>query len=818
MFRFNDLVKVTGGEIIQLAEDLPVRNLLYDSRKSIISDSSVFFAISGTRRDGHEYIDCLYSKGVRQFVVEGRWNQQKRYPSANFLRVENSVCAMQAIAASHRQKFTYPVIGVTGSNGKTIVKEWASQILAKYFNIVRSPRSFNSQIGVPLSVWQMSDKHDLAIFEAGISKIGEMEQLEQVISPEIGLITNLGSAHDEGFSGRKDKLAEKLKLFKNSSVIICCSDHEDILQSVKEMGKKVFTWGRKESSDVLITEAKDTSRGVMISGVFRKEDFSLTLPYNDAASVENLLHVATLLFYLNIPAAAIEEGMDLLHPVGMRLEVKEAINGCCLIDDAYNNDLAGLINALNYLNRQTQWEKKSVVLSDIAQPGSDQQELYKTVADLVNNCRLHRFVGIGPVISFYADQFEAVEKSFFPDTAGFINALPEKQVKNEVILVKGARAYKLEGIIEKLVSRVHGTVLEINLDALAHNLNFYKSLLQPETKIMVMVKAFAYGSGSYEVANLLQAQGVDYLAVAYADEGVDLRQQGLSLPVMVMNPSASGFQKMQEYNLEPEIYGFRILNELLSYPLSNGKWKIHLKLDTGMHRLGFEEHEVEKLCKALLLHKEVLTVASIFTHLAGADEAIFEDFSRGQIEMFARIAGKIERTLGYQPVRHVLNSAGIVRFNDAQYNMVRLGIGLYGVESNGIMQEKLETVGTLKTIISQIRTVSAGNTVGYSRKGLVNEDREIATIAIGYADGYDRRFSNGKGKVMVNNKLCPVIGNVCMDMTMIDVTGADAIEGDEVIVFSKDLSIVQVAKEIGTIPYELLTNISERVKRVFFTE
>lgn len=796
--------------------------LLTDSRKLTSPRESIFFAIKGLHHDGHQYIPELYQKGVREFVVEKAAYQpdNRLFPDATFWEVAQSIEALQSVAAAHRQQFGVPVVGITGSNGKTIVKEWLAQLLAKDFNVVRSPKSYNSQLGVPLSVWQMNASHTLGIFEAGVSKPHEMKHLEAVIRPTIGIFTNIGSAHDEGFESRQQKIKEKLDLFAHCGVLVYCRDYGLIDEQVKSYLKpinpqcKLVGWSKHDEHGPHKVKVQKTNTETHLSLQSERGSYVLTVPFVDDASIENVIHCAWVMLHLGVSLTDVHR----LRPVSMRLELKEGINGCYLIDDSYNNDLAGLSLALDFLGQQQQRKHKVVMLSDILEAATPEAELYQQVAKLLRNKGVNQLIGIGEGISKHQQLFTPPAK-FFESTEAFLAKLRPSDFWQSVILVKGARKYQFEKIINRLVQKTHGTTLEINLDALSHNLNFFREKLGPQTRLMVMVKAFAYGSGSAEVANLLQFHRSDYLAVAYADEGVFLRENGIQTPIMVMNPSAATFQKMIQYNLEPEIYSPRILQELLEFCTNQeiGALKIHLKLDTGMHRLGFEPWQMPELL-ALLKQNTQLSVATVFSHLAAADESHYDDFTQHQVRLFGEMADQTEQALGYAPWRHLLNSAGIARFPDARMDMVRLGIGLYGVAVRPEDQANLRVVGTLKTVISQIKTIKAGDTVGYGRRGVVAADTCTATIAIGYADGYDRRFSRGVGKVLVNGRLCPVIGNVCMDMTMIDVTQAQAQEGDEVVVFGETPTIGELAEWIGTIPYEILTNVSERVKRVFYRE
>ena len=801
---------------MQQAQDMPVVHLLTDSRKLSQPAGSLFFAIRGRYNDGHQYLEQLYRLGVRQFVVEVAEGLAQLYPEANILQVKSSLEALQAVAGWHRSQFHIPVLGITGSNGKTIVKEWLAQLLSPEELVVKSPRSYNSQIGVPLSVWQLDANHTFGIFEAGISQPSEMEKLQHVIQPTLGLFTNIGSAHDEGFTSRQQKVEEKLRLFAKVELLFYCQDHELVHKTVQARGIKSFTWSRKQPADVTVDSSTVSGHKTIVRYTFKGEQHSLAIPFTDEASVENTLHCVAVLLYRGVELADIQDRLDRLQPVAMRLEMKEAINGCYLIDDTYNNDLAGLSIALDLLASQPRRGRRTLIISDLLESGMAEEKLYAEVAALAKAHQVERLIGIGPTIQRYAAMFGS-DSTFFSGTSVFLQQFNPEQFRNELVLVKGARVFEFEKIVHAFQQKVHGTVLEVNLDALVHNLNYYRSRLAPDTKLMVMVKAFAYGSGSFEVANLLQFHRADYLAVAYVDEGVSLREHGITLPIMVMNPSPDSFGKLRQYNLEPEIYSLELLEAYLATAQPDAVHKVHLKLDTGMHRLGFTEEDFEALFE-LLGHHPRLRVVSAFSHLAGADEALHNDFSQMQIANFQKLAAEVESRLGYPVLKHILNSAGIVRFPDHQLDMVRLGIGLYGVEATGEEQEALQPVSTLKTTISQIKHIRKGETVGYSRKGIADTDKTIATIAIGYADGYDRRFSNGTGEVIIQDRRAPIIGNVCMDMCMVDITGIPAKAGDEVVVFGPQLTLVELAQRIGTIPYELLTNVSTRVKRIFFSE
>ena len=804
---FSELPEIAKGKLLQVYLDRPVTILMNDSRKAIVSEGAVFFAIGGMHRDGHLFIPELYNLGVRQFVVE---KDVDVGAEANVLLVESAVNALQKIVAKHRSGIGCPVIGITGSNGKTIIKEWLYQLLSADFKIAKNPASYNSQLGVPLSVWQIQAHHTLGIFEAGISTVNEMENLQKVLQPTFGIFTNIGSAHDEGFSSLEEKINEKLQLFKQAEFLIYCKDHQLIDTAVKKKGLRSFTWGTTSDADVLISKS---ANGYKI--VYREKEFVLRVPFSDHASIENSFHCLMVLLHLGVESVDIQKRMDTLRAVPMRLELKEGINHCQIIDDTYNNDLAGLQISLDFLAHQNQKPVKRVILSDIHESGLPDTVLIKKIAALLSSAHVDHFVGIGPVLFSYRHDFPP-GSLFYRSTEEFLKAFNFNSLQNEIVLVKGARVFTFEKIVNHLQRKVHGTVMEIDLGALVYNLNYFKGCLQPSTRIMAMVKAFAYGSGSNEIANVLQYHKINYLGVAYADEGVELRKNNITLPIMVMNPAEESFEALLKHDLEPETYSFRILQSFAAF-LGDRPCNIHVKVDTGMHRLGFDENEIDALT-TLLLEKPNLKVSSVFSHMAGADESEHDNFSTEQARRFKAIANAISQRLGYRPMYHLLNSSGILRFPQFQFDMVRVGIGLYGIDPTDVFGSKLKPVASLKTVISQIKQIPAGATIGYGRKGKAEKPLTIATIAIGYADGFNRAFSQGVGKVLVNGRLASVIGNVCMDMTMIDITDIPAREGDAVMIFGKELPIQQLADSIKTIPYEILTSTSERVKRIFVAE
>lgn len=806
MIYFSQLADITKGKLLQLSKDIVLEHLIIDSRKAIVSEGAVFFAIAGMRNDGHRFVEALYQQGLRNFIVE----KNIALPAdANVLRVPSATQALQDVAAHHRKTFTIPVIGITGSNGKTIVKEWLYQLLSDTYSIVKNPGSYNSQIGVPLSVWNMQSYHTLGLFEAGISQPGEMEKLQAVLNPTIGVFTNIGSAHDEGFVDQQQKIEEKSKLFIKSDCVIYCKDHiavGDVLQAKKI---KTLSWGYSSTADIHIT------KNGSYQFTYQQRRLELSLPFSDAASIENCFHCVAVMLYLNFSEKEIQEGIQSLRAVAMRMELKEGINQCQVIDDSYNNDLAGLQVSLDFLNNQHQKQKKALILSDVLQSGMEPAAWTKQVADLIRGNAIEHFIGIGEQLSKQKKNFPA-SSVFYASTEEFLNAFNEQDFQNEIILVKGARTFAFERIAQRLQRKVHGTIMEIDLSAMVHNLNYFRANLKSDTKIMAMVKAFAYGSGSKEVANLLQYHKIDYLGVAYADEGVELRKNNIRLPIMVMNPSPDTFATLLQYQLEPEMYSFSLLRSLIQY-LNGRACTLHIKFDTGMHRLGFTETDLPELSRLLNQHSN-LKVSTIFSHLAGADEAQHDAYSTEQATLFQRCADKLSQAIGYKPIYHLLNSPGILRLPQFQFDMVRLGIGLYGIDPTTEKNKNLKPVASLKTKVSQVHTLHKGQTVGYGRHGKIEGDQQIATIAIGYADGYSRAFSKGVGKVLINDKMVPVIGNVCMDMTMVDVTGLQVKEGDEALIFGEGLPIEKVAESIHTIPYEILTNTSERVKRVFVAE
>jgi alanine racemase len=823
---------VLKGELLQQTGNPEIEHILLDSRKLTFPETSLFIPLVSNRLNAHQYMEEVYEKGVSNFVVSEPVAPGK-FPKANIILVKDTMNALHALVAFHRQHFQIPVIGITGSNGKTIVKEWLYQLLEKDYNIVRSPKSYNSQIGVPLSVWQMKPEHTLAIFEAGISQPGEMEHLEKIIRPTIGIFTNIGEAHNEGFLNIRQKINEKLVLFSKSDLLIYSKDYLALNECVNtfhsvigkkdnhEGGLQLFTWSRKTDADLRIIAVDKHNNQTRIDALYKTEPLHITIPFVDEGSVENAIHCWALMIHLGMDQTVIQQRMDQLGNIAMRLELKQGINNCSIINDSYNSDLGSLTIALDFLQQQHQHPTLTVILSDILQSGKSDASLYEEVANLLQQKGINKLIGIGKNIGREKKSFQQVtglKSHFYLTTEEFIQNFDAQDFQHETILLKGARIFEFERIGKLLEQKVHQTILEINLSAVSHNIKQYQALLQPSTKVMAMVKAFSYGSGSFEIANLLQFHGIDYLAVAYADEGVELRRTGITMPIMVMNPEPSSFDAILQWNLEPEIYSLHLLQQFEEEVIISGKtnFPIHIKLDTGMHRLGFEKKDIPEL--ALLLTDNVyLKVKSVFSHLAASEDPTKDPLTKQQGELFFEMSHELQKALGNAVIRHISNSAAIQRHPNLQLDMVRLGIGMYGIDGSNEMQ--LRPVSTLKTTIAQVKHLQAGETVGYGGRWVAKAPSVTATVRIGYADGYPRRLSNGIGKMLIHGQLAPVAGTVAMDMLMLDVTHIpDVAEGDEVIVFGEGLPVQQLAEWANTIPYEILTGISQRVKRVYFQE
>lgn len=807
------IIPIIKAEFIGKTDIAIIDGVSVDSRSLQNTSSTLFFALVGQNNDGHKYILELIKKGVSNFVVHHIPKNLEH--QANFLIVENPLEALQKLATFHRNNFEFPIIGITGSNGKTIIKEWLNFLLSPNYNIIRSPKSYNSQVGVPLSVLGINEKHNLGIFEAGISTTNEMENLQKIIQPTIGILSNIGSAHDEGFDDVAEKIKEKLKLF--SAVAVLILNKNKTIEVFLNPKIKTFTWSSNDRNADVFIIANEIEDKTQLKITFDKLCFTITIPFQDQASVENSINCLMVLLYFKYDQTVIQDRMQLLFPVEMRLKVKDGINNTTLIDDSYSSDFQSLKIALDFLEHQKQYKKKTLILSDIFQSGLILDDLYSNVSQLIVSNKINRVIAIGETISSFKNKFPNC--IVFPSTEKFLENLDKIEFHNETILIKGARHFHFEEIVRTLEQKTHETVLEINLNAISNNLNFFKSKLNPETKLMVMVKAFGYGNGGFEIAKLLEHHNVDYLGVAFADEGIFLKNDGITMPIMVMNPENTSFPAIINFNLEPEIYSIKGLTAFLKIAEEKklNDFPIHIKLDTGMHRLGFQANNLDELISKLKGNKTV-TVKSILSHLATSDDLEQQDFAFSQIELFEELSSKMMSELNINPIRHILNTSGISNFPLAQYDMVRLGIGLYGISNDEEEQKYLENAGTLKSIISQIRTIDVGESVGYGRRFIASRETKIATIPIGYADGISRQLGNGVGYVVIKNKKAPIVGSICMDMLMVDVTEIDCKEGSDVIIFGKNPTVIYLAKLLNTIPYEIMTSISQRVKRVFYRE
>jgi alanine racemase len=841
--------------------DAQIGWLLTDSRSLCFPEETLFFALTSARNDGHKYIPDLYRRGVRNFVVSKSPNPGDLKTDANYLVVPSPLAALQRLAERHRDELDIPIIGITGSNGKTMVKEWLYQLLLPSQKIVRSPRSYNSQIGVPLSVWLLNEQTEVGIFEAGISQPGEMSALRDIIQPTIGVLTSLGAAHQENFRSIEEKCMEKLELMHDTEAMVYCSDNDIVSRCIRRMdyhGEKI-AWSRSDSNapffvkSVVTGNRKDYSPSSFllppsstITYIYQAEENTYTIPFIDEASIENSITCAAVALHLGLTPAQLADRMPRLEPVAMRLEVKQGQHGCILINDSYNSDINSLDIALDFMNRRESSPpesggvrgglNKTLILSDMFQTGTPSDQLYTQVSDLCLKRGIDKFIGIGPELSAQADRIQIANKQFFADVNHFLASNAFNDLHDELILLKGARPFGFDKITEQLEQKVHETILEVNLNAVVENLNYYRSFLKPETKMVCMIKADAYGAGAVEIAKTLQDHRVDYLAVAVADEGVTLRKAGITANIMIMNPEMTAFKTMFDYDLEPEVYSFRLLDALIKAARKEGitGWPVHIKLDTGMHRLGFNVgyspllsrrgegwsdqrsfDEIDELIDRLK-HQNAIIPRSVFSHFVGSDSDDFDAFSARQFELFEQGSQKLQSAFSHKILRHMDNSAGIEHFPERQMDMCRLGLGLYGVDPRD--NRMLSTVSTLKTTILQLRHVPAGDTVGYSRKGKIERDSVIAAIPIGYADGLNRHLGNRHGYCLVHGQKAEYVGNICMDVAMIDVTDIPCQEGDQVEIFGEHLPVTVLSDIIDTIPYEVLTAVSNRVKRVYFQD
>ena len=822
MYSAAQIAGITRGKFICQSGEGMVQHLVYDSRRIAQPETSLFFALVTGQDDGHRFLEEAYKKGVRNFVVQ---SQVATLPGSNIIQVGDTLEALQQLATEHRKKFSFPVIAITGSNGKTIVKEWLNHLLQDDHQVVRSPRSFNSQLGVPLSIWQMQEVHTLGIFEAGISRAGEMQKLADIIQPDIGILTNIGEAHNEGFSDQQEKTLEKARLFRGCRLVISPGDDRQLVEAIsggREEKIQHITWGQAPHNMFQLTSTEQKHHHTILSALFRGKDFEFRIPFTDQASIENAVTCCCLLLAMDYKPEVVAEKIARLHAIDMRLQLKHSFNDCLLINDSYSADITSLRIALDFLQQQSTNLKRTVILSEFVDSGLEDQLLYKQIAKLLVHYHINKVIAVGENLSQVLLNVlpGQIVLETFPSTEDFISRFRSSVFFREIILVKGARKYGFERIAQLFEEKKHQTVLEINLNALVHNLKQYQKLLQPPTKLMAMVKAFSYGSGGAEIASVLQFHHVDYLGVAYADEGADLVKAGISLPVMVMNAEVSSFQAIVDHNLQPVLYSWDILKRFETYLKEQAldHYPVHVELDTGMHRLGFDPAEAPGIANHIA-ESGSFHLVSLFSHLAGSEDALLDAYTMEQAAQFEEAAAEFRDRLGYPFLLHIANSAAIVRHPQLRKDMVRLGIGLYGIDVDGTATLDLQNVATLRSTIAQLREVKKGDAVSYNRKGVMKEDALIATIRIGYADGYTRHFGNGKGKMMVRGRRVPVVGSVCMDMTMIDVTNVPGVkEGDDVIIFGQGLPVQEVASWGETIPYELMTSVSQRVKRIYYHE
>jgi alanine racemase len=817
-YTINSLSQITGGKIIGDNSNVKILHLVLDSRKIIFPGSSLFFAIRGPQHDGHTFISKAFENGIRNFIISDESFILKDKKYCNYILVKDCQAALQQIAQHHRHQFDIPIIGITGSNGKTIVKDWLGFVLSREYNVCKNPKSYNSQVGVPLSIWNLQPENEIGIFEAGISQPGEMEKLEPIISPTFGVFTNIGTAHEENFINPEEKLREKLVLFKNCSHIILSTRNPIVEPELKKIysDKLLITWGESDDAHYKVSYKK-TSGKTEIFITNGDESHTFNIPYTDHASIENAINVFITGIVLNVDMAIVTVQMSYLPQVNMRLSFKTGKNNCFIIDDTYSNDFDSLKIAIDSLSNLTQYKSRTIILSDIAQSKVDHTNLYKNIATILSQKGINQVIGIGNEISKHKEKFTSNSK-FFRDVHSFIGHLPEFDFANEAILVKGARIFGMEKIVSRIESKVHDTILEVNLNAMVHNLNYYRNHIPAGTKIMAMVKASGYGTGTHEIAHILNFHHVDYLGVAYADEAIELRNHGIKLPIMVMNAEEAEYNLLLEHNLEPVIYNFENLFDLVEHYKAGGKIPaIHIELDTGMHRLGFDVNKLNDLIE-VLKKENGIQIKSVFSHLAASDEPDMDDFTLQQVSAFKKATDEIEKEIGKPFLKHIANSAGASRFKEAAFDMIRLGVGLYGVGVDSVEQAKLQPVISLFSTVAQISEVKKGESIGYGRSFVAENNMTIATVPIGYADGYRRSLGNGKGKMFINGQPANVVGRVCMDMTMIDITGLNVEVGEKVEIIGENHPIENFAKSMDTIAYEVLTSISQRVRRIYTQE
>lgn len=820
MYKLKQIAKLVSAEA-ELVEDVDINEFLVDSRLLNTPASTLFLALVGQNHNGHNYVSFLYSQGVRSFIVSERREEFLSMKDANFLYCASAMSALRTLALFHRQHFGAQVLAITGSNGKTITKEWLAQMLEDDIKVSRSPRSYNSQVGVPLSLLSVKADSKLAIIEAGISLPGEMLRHEELLKPEMGIFTHLGDAHGENFESKESKFYEKVQLFKDSKNVICQEGEiADYFRKNNTNNTILFTWSTEESATanlcILSRTRTDNGCELILKQKISGNSTTINFPFYDDASIENFMSVVSALFLMGYSGEQIAKRAKNLQPIAMRMELKEGVNNSLLINDYYNSDLSSMNIALNTLALADSTRDKMLIMSDFIDVGDDFQKQYLEVARLLKNLNIKDFIGVGEKISSCKDIFAGINAKFYKNTETFLKVENRDDFRNKVVLIKGARKFEFEYIAEFLSKQSHSTILEVDLDAMASNLSYYKSKLPSETKMAVMVKACSYGAGSKEVASMLQYRGVDYLMVAYADEGVELRSAGISVPIGVMNPEPESFDNMIEFSLEPEIPSLFLLEEFNKAVSHYGinDYPVHIKLNTGMNRSGFDEKEIGDLLDFFKKNRNV-RIKSVFSHLATSDMPEEDEFTLSQLNLYDRMSSKIIEVFEHKIIRHVLNSAGIERFPSYAYDMVRLGIGLHGISFDNA---PLKLTSSFKSYIASLREVPSGVTVGYGRKGRITKDSLIAVVPVGYADGLDRHLSVGVGEMFVAGHRVPIVGNICMDACMIDVTGIDVTVGDEVEIFGNNIPVTEISDKLGTIPYEILTSIAPRVRRVYYRE
>lgn len=814
-YKITEIASLIGGKFInpEIYEN-DISNVIYDSRKISFPKNSIFIALTGNRVDGHDFIKSAYAKGIRNFLTSKPIDLSD-YKNSNFISINDTLKSLQLLAQKHRAQYKYPVLAITGSNGKTTVKEWLSKALSKKYKIVKSPKSFNSQLGVALSVLQMDKKHDFAIIEAGISTAGEMQNLQRMIQANYGILTNIGDAHSAGFISKNEKLKEKIILFKTCSQVIFNADDKLITTAISDQITGIkCSWGTAEKNKIRVASIKKESTYSYIKLHYKGAKYNFNIPFQTTDLIENAMHVITFLLLDGFDEETIQQELNEINPIANRLEIKEGIYNSLLINDTYSSDLASMQMAMEYQDLHHADKGKILIFSDFDQQ-LDKEKIFLQLNELLIEKKIETAIGIG-IEDTYKKIFSTNSTAFYDSAGQFLKDYNSIKIKDKCVLIKGARKFKLEVIYAHLSKQIHETILETDFSAMANNLNYYKSKLNEKTKVMAVVKAEAYGSGSIQVAQFLEHQKIDYLAVALVDEAIKIRNEGCSLPLMIFNTGSSSVETLLKYNLEPEVYSFELLHSITrAAERLNAVINIHLKIDTGMNRLGFKLEEISEL-NSILKKCNLVKVKSIFSHLAASENSDFDDFTLSQFKQFDNAYSQVCDAICDKPIKHILNTAGTIRFPEYQYDMVRIGLGLYGIDETGLSEAHLEKVHTLKSSIIQIKSLKKGETTGYSRSGKAEQDMRIAIVNIGYADGLMRGAGNGNYHPLVNDQACKIVGNICMDVCMVDITGYSNVNvGDTVEFFGKSLDIKELATACNTISYEIISRIAPRIKRLY---